>query len=114
MLQISLKDIQSVSLVDRRGYLTVVMEKENEDILVVRRPENLREWYNKVQGMVRWSKNIQMVSTEEFWAKKAEKYQHTIEVSQMGGLDVNTERKQKSSHTASLDRRRRKDKNNCK
>ena len=114
MLQISLKDIQSVSLVDRRGYLTVVMEIEKEDNLMVRRPENLREWYNKVQGMVRGSKNIEMESTEEFWAKKAEKYQHTIEVSQMGRLDVNTERQQKSSQTASLDRRRRKDTNNCK
>ena len=81
---------------------------------MVRRPENLREWYNKVQGMVRGIKNIAMESTEEFWAKKAEKYQHTIEMSPMGRIDATTEKQHKSSHTVSLDRRRRKDRHNCK
>ena len=41
ILQISLNDIQSVSLLDRCGYLTVVIEMEKTDILMVRRPENL-------------------------------------------------------------------------
>ena len=60
----------SVSLVDRRGYLTVVVEIEKEDSLVVRRPENVREWYNTLQRMVKESKTRVMQSTEQFWAKK--------------------------------------------
>ena len=48
-----MKDVRSVSLVDRRGYLTVVLELEG-DIpgLVVRKPEGLRDWYNIVQKQV--------------------------------------------------------------
>ena len=59
-----------MSLVDRRGYLTVVVEIEKEDSLLVRRPENVREWYNTLQRMVKESKTRVMQSTEQFWAKK--------------------------------------------
>ena len=43
-LQVALKAIRPVTLVDSHGYLTVVMEIEKEDNLIVRRPENVREW----------------------------------------------------------------------
>ena len=58
-----MKDIQTVSLVDRRGYLTVVVEIEKEDSLVVRRSENVREWYNTMQKMVKESKTREMQKT---------------------------------------------------
>ena len=85
-----MKDVRSVSLVDRRGYLTVVLELEG-DIpgLVVRKPEGLRDWYNIVQKQVTSLTNVctmmhfpnlwlqvkdakarVMLSTEQFWAKK--------------------------------------------
>ena len=67
--QLSLKDVKSVSLVDRRGYLTVVLELEGEAGLVVRKPEGLRDWYNTVQKMVKDSKARVMLSTEQFWKK---------------------------------------------
>jgi len=71
MFQIGMKDVKSVSLVDRRGYLTVVLELEG-DIpgLVVRKPEGLREWYNIVQKQVKDAKARVMLSTEQFWTKK--------------------------------------------
>ena len=67
--QLSLKDVKSVSLVDRRGYLTVVLELEGEAGLVVRKPEGLRDWYNTVQKMVKDSKARVMLTTEQFWNK---------------------------------------------
>ena len=65
-----MRDIQSASLVERRGYLTVVIKIEKEDNLVVRKSENVREWYNTLQSMVKESKAKLMKSTEQFWAKK--------------------------------------------
>ena len=65
-----MRNIGSVSLVDRRGYLSVVMEIEKKDNLLVRRPENLRDWYNSMQRIVMESKTIEMQSTEEFWSKQ--------------------------------------------
>ena len=100
LLQVCLQDILSVSLVDRRGYLTVVMLIDNEDSIVVRRPENLRDWYNKVQRMVQDSKTREMQSTEEFWTKKFETYSQSLY----------TEGVQRPSSTVSLDRRRRREK----
>ena len=90
-------------MVDRRGYLTVVMAIEKEDSLVVRRPENLRDWYNKVQRMVQDSKTKEMQSTEEFWTKKLEKYSQSVQ-------NMYTEGVQRPSSTVSLDRRRRREK----
>ena len=52
-----------MSLVERRGYLTVVLEIEKEDSLVVRRSENVREWYNTMQRMVKESKTRVMQKT---------------------------------------------------
>ena len=48
-----MKDVKSVSLVDRRGYLTVVLEIDGDAGLVVRKPEGLRDWYNLVQKQVK-------------------------------------------------------------
>ena len=84
-----MKDVKSVSLVDRRGYLTVVLEIEGDAGLVVRKPEGLRDWYNIVQKQVttvtsltlgltmtqhvtqvKDAKARVMLSTEQFWTKK--------------------------------------------
>ena len=97
-----LHQIHSLSLVDRRGYLTVVLTIEREDNLVVRRPENLRDWFNKVQRMVQESKTREMQSTEQFWTKKLEKYSQDVKSSY-------TERVQRPSSTVSLDRRRKRE-----
>ena len=61
--------INSLSLVDRRGYLTVVLEVEKEDTMVVRRSEDVRDWYNIMQRVVKESKNKEMKATKEFWKK---------------------------------------------
>ena len=66
-----MKSVKSVSLVDRRGYLTVSLELEGEASLVVRKPEGLRDWYNTVQKMVKDSKARVMLSTEQFWTNKS-------------------------------------------
>ena len=78
-----------VSLVDRRGYLTVSLQLEGEDNIVLRRAENMREWwvaerrvtnfhrttlctrYNLLERAVQESKARVMASAEQFWAVKA-------------------------------------------
>jgi len=72
LFQFAMKDVKSVSLVDRRGYLTVVLEIEGDAGLVVRKPEGLRDWYNLIQKAVKESKARVMLSTEQFWNKKTE------------------------------------------
>jgi len=73
IFQFAMKDIKSVSLVDRRGYLTVALEIDGEMAgLVLRKPEGLRDWYNLVQKQVKEAKARVMLSTEQFWTKKAE------------------------------------------
>ena len=59
-----LSDVESVSLVDRRGYLTVVVGIMGEDNMLVRRPENVREWYNMLQRTVKESKARMFKTTE--------------------------------------------------
>ena len=65
-----MSEVESVALVDRRGYITVVVGIEGEDNMLVRRPENVREWFNLLQRMVKESKTRVMKSTEQFWAQK--------------------------------------------
>ena len=130
--QIRLKDIHSVSLVDRRGYMTVVVELENEDDLILRRSENVREWYNTLQRMVKENKTRVMESTEQFWAKKnvmdPEKMEEWLMArAKIGALyqytsspvhDGGKQRKDRPRSAASMDRRqtgrRNREKSGCK
>ena len=98
-------DIQSVTLVDRRGYLTVVLEIEREENLVFRRPENVRDWFNSMQRMVVEIKAKEMQSTEEFWSSKVAKRSYNAQ-------DHFSNNKPRS--TTSLDRKRRRNRNDCK
>ena len=85
-------------MVARRGYLTVVVEIEKEDNLVVRRPENVREWYNTMHMRVKESKTRVMSTTEQFWTKK------TVIGSE--NMDRLEDRLDRHNYAASLDRRR--------
>ena len=70
LFQVRLSEIHSLVMVDRKGYLTVLVGREGEDNMLVRRSENLREWFNLLQKLVRESKTRIMKTTEQFWAKK--------------------------------------------
>jgi hypothetical protein len=102
----------SVTLVDRRGYLTVVVEIEKEDNLVVRRPENLREWYNTMHMRVKESKTRVMETTEEFWAKKTVTGCENMEAWRVARDIISAsyqhkeQRLERPNSAASLDRRR--------
>ena len=50
--------------------MTVVVGWEGEDNMLLRRPENVREWFNLLNRMVKESKTKVMKTTEQFWAKK--------------------------------------------
>ena len=84
------------------------MEIEKEDNLVVRRPEDVRDWYNIMQRKVVESKTIEMQSTEEFWSKQVANH------SENEDSHFQFCYSQKPCTTASLDRRRKRDQNICK
>ena len=96
---------------DRCGYLTVVVELEKEDNLLVRRPENMRELYNILQMTVKESKTRVMQSTEQFWAKKtvmdSEKMEDwMVAKSRIDALYQYTTENDRPSSAASINRKR--------
>ena len=66
----------SVSLEDRRGYLTLVIFCQKEGRLVIRKTEGIREWYDSLNMFLTRSKITEerkMESTEQFWDRAAKK-----------------------------------------
>ena len=109
-----LSDMRHVSLVDRRGYLTIIVEIENEDNLLMRRPENVKEWSNILQKMVKESKSRMIQNTEHVLTKKTgvdpEKLEEWLLARRrIGALyHYTNEREERPSSVASVDRRRQK------
>ena len=112
IFQVPLKAIRSVTLVDRHGYLTVVVEIENEYNLVLRRPENVREWYNTMHMRVKESKTRVMQTTEEFWTKKTVISSESMEPWRVARERIDAryqyreDRQDRPNSAASLDRKR--------
>ena len=111
LFQVRLSEIQSLAMVDRKGYLTVLVEREGEDNMLVRRSENLREWFNLLQKLVRESKTRIMKTTEQFWAKKpvldSEKMEEWLAArSRIGARYQYVQERQRS--TLSMDRKDKK------
>ena len=66
----------SVSLEDRRGYLTLVIFCLKEGRLVIRKTEGIREWYDSLNMFLTRSKITEerkMESTEQFWDRATKK-----------------------------------------
>ena len=62
--------MSSLSLEDRRGYLTLVIFCQKEGRLVVRKTEGIREWHDCLELFLARSKTaeeVKMESTEMFW-----------------------------------------------
>ena len=49
MFQLKLAEIDTVELLDKRGYLTVCVSLLKEGKIYLRRPEGIREWFNALQ-----------------------------------------------------------------
>ena len=65
-----LSDLSSVSLEDRRGYLTLVIFCQKEGRMVVRKTEGIREWHDCLELFLSRSRSVEetkMESTEQFW-----------------------------------------------
>jgi len=74
---IPLTSVRSLSLEDRRGYLTIALycEEKQHGKLVLRRTDGIRDWFSVLQNVHRSSKERveavgSMLSTEEFWHKR--------------------------------------------
>ena len=61
----------SVSLEDRRGYLTLVIFCQKEERIVIRKSEGIREWHDCLKMFLTrgkdMSKDRKMETTKEFW-----------------------------------------------
>ena len=47
--QLKLADIDSVDLLDKRGYLTICISLLKEGKIYLRRPEGIKDWYTTLQ-----------------------------------------------------------------
>ena len=61
--------MSQVSLVDRKGYLTLLLQLDKEDNLVLRRAENIKDWYTVILALVAETRSRMMQNTESFWRK---------------------------------------------
>jgi len=69
--KIRLSDVDSVSLEDRRGYLTLVITSVREVKLLLRKTEGIKEWQQSVeQYCMREKQQRKMQSTNDFWNRK--------------------------------------------
>ena len=53
IFQLKLAEIDTVELLDKRGYLTVCVSLLKEGKVYLRRPEGIREWFNALQVMLK-------------------------------------------------------------
>ena len=94
--------MSNVSLLDRRGYLTLLLQLHNEDNLVLRKAENIRDWYNVILGLVQDTRAKMMPSAEQFWKTKGSEVW-----SEWAGPRREREVQDRPSSVASVDRRHR-------
>ena len=82
-----LGDMSSLSLEDRRGYLTLVIFCQKEGRLVVRKTEGIREWHDCLELFLARSKTaekVKMESTERFWDRVLKFRAETLPVRMKG------------------------------
>ena len=86
MLQIRLIDVDSVALVERKGSLTVVLQVEGQDDLLMRRAEDVRDWFELLQRILqerRERSKIGQVGNLKTWLEARERigrrYQYKTE-----------------------------------
>ena len=64
MFQVRLTNIEAVSLLDKRGYLTIVISQRSEGRVYLRLQEGIRDWFYHIQSTVYESKK-----RRKFWVK---------------------------------------------
>ena len=72
MCQVRLTNIEAVSLLDKRGYLTIVISQRSEGRVYLRLQEGIRDWFYHIQSTVYESKK-----RRKFWVKGPTYPSHT-------------------------------------
>merc|ERR1719273_2516561 len=70
MFKVKLNHIESVELLDRRGYLTLSITVAKEGKMLLRKTEGIREWFQILKSCAAECQDRSMKSTEEFWSKR--------------------------------------------
>ena len=72
-----LSKVEALSLEDRRGYLTIVMQSQSQEPgrLLLRKTEGIKDWFKQIQQIhLRIGKNnnpgSRMMSSQEFWNRR--------------------------------------------
>ncbi|XP_040581885.2 uncharacterized protein [Lepeophtheirus salmonis] len=73
IFKLKLSDVEKVELVDKRGSLTLGICLSKDGRIWLRKPEDIREWFQIIKECVSASKERKgmMKSSKEFWSKKA-------------------------------------------
>lgn len=108
LFKVRLSSVGCVRLVDRRGYLTVVLPREGQDSLLLRRPEGVREWHTAIQVGCKEAKGRLMQSAEQFWAGREtdQMEEWLLARARVGEKYQYTREEPRPSSAASVDRRR--------
>ncbi|XP_040565523.1 uncharacterized protein [Lepeophtheirus salmonis] len=65
IFKLKLTDIESVDLLDKRGYLTICINIVKEGKIYLRRPEGIKEWFHSLQNNIFESKR-----KKRFWTRR--------------------------------------------
>lgn len=63
LFKIKLAEIESVDLLDKKGYLTICMNFAKEPKMFLRKTEGIRDWYNLISSCVKESKSRKLART---------------------------------------------------
>ena len=120
-MKIKVSEIDSVLLVERRGYLTLILEEAEGETHSLRRAEGLKEWFRMIQRavMVRKEERSRGRSQSSPWlerklSKRAQSERKSlnsskillIQISISDNLPRNVVEGRKSKRSVSVDRRR--------
>jgi len=70
LYKVTLSEVTSAALEDRRGYLTLVLTCRSNNRLLLRRTEGIREWQCAVESLLGRVTTGAMASTRDFWSRR--------------------------------------------
>jgi len=69
--KVRLSQVETISLEDKRGYLTLLLTTQRDGKILLRKPEGIKDWHNSIVHHSHLEKQTtRMKTTEQFWKTK--------------------------------------------
>ena len=66
-----MSQVGTISLEDRRGYLTLILTTQRDGKILLRKPEGIKDWYNSiVHHSLLEKQTTRLKTTDQFWKSK--------------------------------------------